>query len=511
MNQLFRLRIFEELLEDIVGELDIPEGRYEDAERAYKSVAEWLDRPESSLRVAKPKIYVHGSFALGTATKPLNEDEDYDVDAVCELLLSKESVTQQAVKEALGNELKLYARSKNMNAPPERRNRCWTLHYADDAQFHLDTLPAIPDADTARALYQRLGVSNPWVSTALAITDERHPEFKVRSLVWLRSNPRGFAAWFRSRMAVIFEQKRRALAARSQASVEAIPEYRVKTPLQAGVQILKRHRDMWALDQPHRKPISIILTTLSAHAYQGEASISEALFRILFDMDRYIERRRGIVWVANPSDPLENFADRWRLEPDLERAFYEWLEAARQDFQRAATHNDRAPLVELLSTRLGERVVRAAAAKRVATPGLLANISRSLRQLFHAPHRQEPQWPVVPMGQARIMEAVAQRDGFRPKQLRSDGPPLSKDHSLRFVARTDVQKPYQIYWQIVNTGSEATRAGNLRGQFEERFLERGGLTKEEITRYAGIHSIQCFIVKNGYLAAQSEPFIVNIR
>lgn len=511
MNQLFRISIIEQLLEDIVAELEIPESRYEEAERAYKSVAEWLDRPESSLRGAKPKIYVHGSFALGLATKPVSEDEDYDVDAVCELLLSKAAVTQQAVKEALGNELRLYVRAKNMSEPPERRNRCWTLHYADDAQFHLDTLPAFPDADTARAAYQRLGITNPWVSTALAITDERHPQFKVLSLAWLRSNPRGFAAWFRSRMGLIFEQKRRELAARARASVEEIPEYKVKTPLQAAIQILKRHRDIWALDQPDRKPISIILTTLSGHAYQQEASISEALFRILLDMDRYIERRNGTVWIANPSDPLENFADRWRLEPDRERAFYEWLDSARQDFHRAAAMADRGQLVELLSARLGERMVRAAAAKRVATPGLLAKISRGLRELFHAPHKQEPQWPSLPMGEARIVEAVAQRDGFRPKRIHSDGPPLAKDYSLRFVAQTDVQKPYRIYWQIVNTGTDATRAGQLRGQFEERFLERGGLTKEESTLYAGIHSIQCFIIKNGYLVAQSEPFIVNIR
>ncbi len=512
MNQLLRIKIIDDLLEDIVAELEIPESRYEEAERAYTSVAEWLDRPESSLRTAKPRIYVHGSFALGTATKPVNEDEEYDVDAVCELRLSKAHVTQKAVKDALGHELALYVRAKKMNKQPERRNRCWTLHYADDAQFHLDTLPAIPDGDTVVALYRRLGMSNPFVSTSLAIPDERHPEFARVSVAWLRSNPRGFAAWFRMRMGGVFEQKRRELAMKARASVEQIPDYQVKTPLQSAIQILKRHRDIWAFDQtePDHKPISIILTTLAAHTYRQETSIADALFGILADMDGYIERRNGVAWIANPSDPLENFADRWQLEPAREIAFYDWLAAARHDFQRAAAMTERGQIIELLSVRLGERVVRAAAGKRVATPSLLATISRRFRELFRAPHRAEPVWPARLYGTARIVEATAKRDGFRPRRINSDGPPLAKGHDLTFTARSDIPKPYRIYWQIVNTGAEATRAGQLRGNFEERFLERGGLTKNESTFYEGLHSIQCFIVKDGHLVAQSEPFLLNI-
>lgn len=511
MNQQLRIKIFEDLLEDIVNELDIPDSRYEEAERAYLSLADWLDRPESSLRNARPKIYVHGSFALGTATKPVNEDEEYDVDAVCELHLSKAHVTQKDVKDALGHEIRLYARAKNMNKAPERRNRCWTLHYADEAQFHLDTLPAIPDGEAVVALYRRHGMSNPYLATSLAITDERHPEFARLTIAWLRSNPRGFQAWFRMRMGGVFEQKRRALAARARASVEQIPDYKVKTPLQSAIQILKRHRDIWALDEadPDLKPISIIITTLAAHAYQQEASISDALFRILSDMDRYIERRGDAAWIANPSDPLENFADRWSREPARERAFHYWLAAARRDFQRAGALADRGQIIQVLSDTLGERVVRAAAANRVATPGLLATISRRLGELFRAPHRAEPTWPVRLTGAVRL-EATAQRNGFRPRKIRSDGSALAKGHSLTFSADTNVARPDRIYWQIVNTGNEAAHAGQLRGNFEERYLERGGLTKIESTLYAGLHSVQCFIVKDGYLVAQSEPFLVNI-
>ncbi|MFW8696292.1 nucleotide-binding domain-containing protein [Mesorhizobium japonicum] len=36
------------------------------------------------------------------------------------------------------------------------------------------------------------------------------------------------------------------------------------------------------------------------------------------------------------------------------------------------------------------------------------------------------------------------------------------------------------------------------------------MTHQETTRYAGSHSIECFIVKDGLLAARSGQFIVNI-
>ena len=71
-------------------------------------------------------------------------------------------------------------------------------------------------------------------------------------------------------------------------SVRAVPKYQSnKTPLQRAVQILKRHRDiMFAGDED--KPVSIIITTLAAKAYQGEGSITEALQTILIHMDKYI-------------------------------------------------------------------------------------------------------------------------------------------------------------------------------------------------------------------------------
>ena len=81
---------------------------------------------------------------------------------------------------------------------------------------------------------------------------------------------------------------------------------------------------------------------------------------------------------------------------------------------------------------------------------------------------------------------------------------------MTFEAITNIPKPYKVYWQVVNIGPEAKAANGLRGGFDEGFVTKGKLTRKESTRYMGTHSIECFIVKNGYLAARSGQFIVNI-
>src|ERR1700680_1895889 len=46
----------EETLEDLADSLAIPESRYEQAERSYKALGEWLNRPESSIRQFDPQV-----------------------------------------------------------------------------------------------------------------------------------------------------------------------------------------------------------------------------------------------------------------------------------------------------------------------------------------------------------------------------------------------------------------------------------------------------------------------
>lgn len=503
----------EEFLEDLAESLQVPASRYEAAIRSYKSVGEWLNRDASPLKVARPQVYIQGSFCLGTAIRPASDDEDYDVDLVCELFLSKGAMTQAQFKQLLGQELSAYAKAHGMEPPTEGR-RCWTLNYADGAQFHLDTLGAIPDGQSYRRRLEQRGLSSDWGLTAIAIPDREHPLYRTITDDWPHSNPKGYAGWFQSRIASVFKARRERLALEARAKVEEIPEHTVRTPLQLAIQILKHHRDLMFLQNNDNKPISIILTTLSAHAYQQETTIAAALYSILARMDQFIEDRDGVSWIPNPTDPAENFADRWQTHPQRKRAFYDWLEQARRDFQGAATAANRAEAATILQPRMGKRLVEAALARRggARAAGNLGSLllKGSLGRVLQARHRQAPPWHYLEQGQVQIARAIVTRPGFRPAEYTNDGSSLPKNCGLQFEASTNIPGSYKVYWQIVNTGLEAERANDQRGGFNEGIVSPGWLTHQETTRYAGSHSIECFIVKDGLLAARSGQFIVNI-
>lgn len=497
-------------LERVAAELDVPPGRYEEATRRYKSVGEWLGREESTLKDLSPEVYVQGSFRLGTPIRPVNEDEHYDLDLVCELDASKSNVTQQELKRMLGREMQLYAKHHGMKDVTESR-RCWTLDYAEDAQFHLDALPAIPDAGRKRAQLEARSLSTTWVETAIAITDVDHPLYEVRCDDWPHSNPKGYTHWFRNRMKEAFERQRTAMALEAKANVEDVPSYRVKTPLQQAVQVLKRHRDIRFAGDPDNKPISIIITTLAGLSYRGESNVAYALQAILAGMDSHIETRGGAMWIPNPTDPEENFADRWATHPQRKQRFFEWLEAVRDDFSRIGALANRELLVEQAAPVIGDRVARAAALAPSRPAQTSASLFQRTASVFLATHKKPAPWQHVRGGTVAIAESVVSRSGFRTRRFYHDGAPLPKGASLLFKAVTDVPWPYDVHWQVVNTGPEAAAVqGGLRGGFDAGTVDRGSIVRQESTSYSGTHTIECFIVKNGYLVARSGAFIVNI-
>lgn len=353
----------QDYLEALADELEISDDRYEAADRSYKSLGDWLCRPDSSLRQYSPSIYAQGSFALGTVIRPYTDEEEYDVDSVCELkLLNKGQLAQAALKQLVGVEIELYRRSKNMVKPLHEGQRCWRLDYADGAQFHMDVVPSLPNAVEQRVLLEALNFDARYASTAIVITDNERYNYGILSDDWPRSNPKGYVSWFRGRMTVEFERRRQVLAKSLNASVEKIPDYKVRTPLQSAIMILKRHRDIMFAGRMKQRPISIILTTLAARSYEGEQTIAAALFAILDKMDSFILRdQQNRALIPNPTDPSENFADKWAAHPERERAFYEWLTQARQDFGRAAQLADRYRIQEMLQDRIGRNLAKSAA------------------------------------------------------------------------------------------------------------------------------------------------------
>ncbi|WP_312413393.1 nucleotidyltransferase [Shinella sp.] len=350
----------EAFLEALRQELEVPDHRYEQAEQSYTSLGRWLHREASTVRQYDPQVYCQGSFRLGTAIRPHTDAEEYDVDSVVELrLLTKREKTQRELKVMLGAEIKAYHDAMAMLKPVREGNRCWILDYADEAQFHMDIVPAVPNPDQQHRLLNSMHLDARWASTAISITDRREPNYKLLTADWPRSNPKGYANWFASRQAAVFERRQRAIldTLRKQglvtASVERLPAFKVKTPLQSAIMILKRHRDNMFARELDMRPISVIITTLAAHAYDDQDTISGALFAILNDMDNFIVYDGSRWIVANPTDAMENFADKWNRDPAKKEAFDAWLRQARADFYSAAQAGTLKDMGDALNPRMG--------------------------------------------------------------------------------------------------------------------------------------------------------------
>jgi hypothetical protein len=337
---------FSQLLQHLADALDIPESRYKAAEERYQAVGKWLCKEDSPLAEYDPDIYPQGSFRLGTVVKPVSQEDKYDIDLVCQLRISNGSITQNELKNRIGDRLKDSETYRQMLDKEGRR--CWTLNYSEEAIFHMDILPAIPD-DFGWLL--ALGVPNELARHAICITDK---ETWDKDPDWPRSNPKGYAEWFKEKMKTIFLEKKKLLAAERQVSIEDVPDHHVKTTLQRSVQILKRHRDIMFEEDPDDKPISIIITTLAAKAYDNEADLFDALISIIDGMPNYLETRNGVWWVHNPVNPRENFADKWQEFPQRAAKFKGWLQQAKKDIEIALSKRGIHEVSESLKAAFGE-------------------------------------------------------------------------------------------------------------------------------------------------------------
>ena len=325
---------FSKILTNIAEELDIPDSKYEEAKKRYEGVGEWLGKENSILHQFKPEIYTQGSFSIGTVIKPISDEDEYDVDLVCELDINKNDTTQKDLKNVVGNRLK---ENESYNRIINEGRRCWTLDYANE--FHMDILPAIPD--------------NEKTNNSILITDK---ELRL----WQHSNPKGYTAWFKSRMKAAFNKRRLVLAKETGAYVDDVPEYKVKVSLQRSVQILKRHRDIY-FNGKNNKPISIIITTLAGRAYGNEEDLYDAFTNIvkkLEDIDSL--RKNGVYYIPNPVNPTENFADKWNENEELPKAFRNWIIQLKGDFNIALQKKELFEIQDSLKSVLGSGLVTCA-------------------------------------------------------------------------------------------------------------------------------------------------------
>jgi len=310
----------ETILGDLAAQINISDELFETANDEYTALGKWIDKKtEEGTTPYRVSIYPQGSFALGTVIRPISDEDDYDLDLVCQVengsFLSAEELKIDVVKPWLTG----YKKTKN---DIEEKRRCWHVEYEDIPNFHMDVIPTIPrypsDAN----------------SSMISITDkdeERNPVYEYQG-----SNPKGYIKWFFSRC-----RQRKDVSVNGNhknyemAQQEDLKQNKNKTKLQKAVQLLKRHRDVMFEDDVENKPISIVITTLAGQVYSGETTILDTILGFVDGVEDYLNthrRKDGSYSIPNPSYEGEDFADKWKEHPERQAAFFSWLRQLQEDF-----------------------------------------------------------------------------------------------------------------------------------------------------------------------------------
>jgi len=305
------------LLGRVADTIDITASQYERAKTSYETVGKVVTN-SADPRLSTAKVFPQGSFAIGTVIRPIDkEDGEFDVDLACRLTASPHTLEPAEAKRLIGKQLSNDGRYAEKL---EEKARCWRVNYEGD--FHLDVCPLVS------------------AGTSDAIPDKQLSR-------WVLTHPEAFAGWFN---VLANKARTRVLAEDSVMKAEVVPfpdDGGDKGWLRRVVQLMKRHRDMWCQEAKQHAdfaPISIILTTLAAKAFQREAASGREssnpyalMKRIITGMADAVEQRnvQGAIqwWVASPV-ANENFANRWNEDSRWPLAFFAWHQEALASLQQ---------------------------------------------------------------------------------------------------------------------------------------------------------------------------------
>lgn len=315
------------ILVELTEQFKLPDSKYESAVERYENVAKWLNDSEDPI-FKDATIYVQGSVKLGTTVKPYKKSE-YDIDLIVHLPNVNETYESTDIHKSIGDRLRVKYKDKVSGL-----KRGWRIDYQDD--FHLDITPAIPDKQC----------------NLLCPINREHAEFVPDKNLseWKASNPKGYYKWFHEidKLHPIFESNA-IVAGLESRSIEKVPDqHEFKGVLKRTVQILKRHRDIYFNEfAPHNKdyaPISIIITTLAAHAYEDllkknvEYTSVSLLKAIIKNMGNYINQysdnnHASEYHIDNPTNKKENFAEKWNDDSRYALNFAKWSKVVYEDIE----------------------------------------------------------------------------------------------------------------------------------------------------------------------------------
>lgn len=275
-------QFYDDLLGDVAEKIQISPTAYNEAVAHFDTVAAYLHEEQSGLAQLDPIIYPQGSFRMGSTISAYDDREDYDIDLLVELAVSR--FTPPEVVLALVAQALEKAKGRLQFESLEVKKRCVTLWYKN---MHLDVTPAVLIPDRQARVIGIFDVHLDRPDHALA-------------------NPEGFAQWFDGmvRPLVVMDSRR------VHASTVPVPQQKpaeLKTTRLLSIQLLKRYRDIRCDARDYDRMPSVLLSKIGAEAPQGRGLLAD-LHSVATHMAPIVARPLDI---RNPACPEDVLSDRW--------------------------------------------------------------------------------------------------------------------------------------------------------------------------------------------------------
>lgn len=387
---------------------------------------------------------VQGSVAMSTVTQ--NEGNDYDIDVA--IVFNKTDLGDKgphATRNMVANALR--RKTKQFSAEPEVKTSCVRIKYAEG--YHVDF-----------AVYRRYLSYGEW-------------KYEHAGSEWEERDLSGIAEWFKTQ------------------------NFASAGDLRKVVRLSKmfcNSRDSWV-----NMPSGLLQTVLCNEILQNYSRVDELFYHT---MTRIVERLESDTSVVAPVDngriltprksdiqKMTNWKNRLKSKlEDLDVLFKDDCseEDAIQAWYGFFNH-------DYWSRQIAES----------ANYSLVSNSTTGVRSFAETEEFIDDLFPVK-LDYTVNVSCIVSGDGWRPKPISEFLSILRRflPHNFEIrcsVISTTVPAPYDIYWKVKNTGPEAERRNQVRGQI----LNKGSSIVEH-TNFYGNHYIECYIVKNGTCFAKKR-------
>lgn len=336
------------MFEQILKEYSIPDDQLARAETVYGQIADYLNEELKGWGV-EFSFYPQGSLAQKTTVKNSSSNK-FDLDLIARRDSYSPILTPLQLLDMVEEALR---RHPVFGRGLEQKNRCVMLPLPGEG-FTVDITPGIPTG----------GIWASVEKTDPLVVGDRKEKQKA-------SNPKGFSTWLgeRADMQPAFKAQSRGFVLDESASSEPIPKQdkSLDDVLRRTIQLLKLHRNAYYRKHENQdvkkfQPISILISTLAAKAYETSCSTPhlspvELLLEVIESMPYYIEKKGGKYTVDNPTVDGENFADKWNDEKTGKarvKAFINWHQQVCIDMRTLLTSQDKQSIRDASKRAFGD-------------------------------------------------------------------------------------------------------------------------------------------------------------